>query len=62
MTGMTKPTNEIPKEAVLLIPEPEANEPAPYGVKPGYYNSKEMLRLLDLHKNNKDAIHFIVCV
>jgi len=30
-----------------------------YGVKPGYYNSKEMLQLIDLHRTNADAIHFI---
>jgi hypothetical protein len=47
--------NKIPKNAVLLIPEPEqAGEQPAHGVKPGYYNSKQMLQLLDLHKDNAD--------
>jgi hypothetical protein len=50
----------VPKDAVLLIPEPEqAGEQPAQGVKPGYYNSKQMLQLLDLHKDDADAIHFI---
>jgi len=55
-----KPRDKIPNDAVLLIPDPEheGEQPA-YGVKPGYYNSKQMLQLLDKHKNNADAIHFI---
>jgi len=60
MTDVTKPTNKIPKDAVLLIPEPEnENTPPQYGVKAGYYNSKKMLDLIDQHKGNADAIHFI---
>lgn len=52
--------SQIPKDAVLLIPEPEhEHEPALYGIKPGYYNSQRLLELLDQHKNNADAIHFI---
>jgi hypothetical protein len=60
MTGMASPTNKIPKDAVLLIPEPddESDQPA-YGVAPGYYNPEQMLALLDQHKDNADAIHFI---
>jgi hypothetical protein len=52
--------NNIPKDAVLLIPEPEqaGMQPA-HGVKPGYYNSKQMLQLLNLHKDDADAIHII---
>jgi len=50
----------VPKDAVLLIPEPEQEGEQPaYGVKPGYYNSKQMLQLLDLHKDDADAVHFI---
>lgn len=57
---MAKPKNNIPDDAVLLIPEPEdENSPAPYGVAPGYYDPKQMLALLDQHKHNADAIHFI---
>ena len=40
--------SQIPKEAVLLIPEPEHEHgPARYGIAPGYYNSKQLLELLD---------------
>jgi hypothetical protein len=56
--GLIKPSNAIPKNAVLLIPEPE-NESAPYGIKPGYYNSRQLLQLLDKQKQNADAIQFI---
>lgn len=53
-------TFSVPKDAVLLIPEPEheGEQPA-YGVKPGYYNSNQMLQLLDNHKGDADAVHFI---
>ena len=50
----------MPKDAVLLIPDPEHEGEQPvYGVKPGYYNSKQMLQLLDNHKAYADAVHFI---
>ncbi len=50
----------IPAKAVLLIPEPEnEDEPAPYGIKPGYYDSEQMLQVLEQHKNNAEAIQFI---
>ncbi len=56
---MTKQSS-IPKDAVLLIPEPENEHDQPaYGVKPGYYNSKGMLDLLEEHKGNADAVHYI---
>jgi hypothetical protein len=52
--------SKIPKDAVLLIPEPEhEQEPAHYGIAPGYYKSKQLLELLDQHKHNAAAIHFI---
>jgi hypothetical protein len=52
--------NNIPEDAVLLIPEREQAGMQPtHGVKPGYYNSKQMLQLLDHHKDDADAIHFI---
>jgi hypothetical protein len=52
--------NNIPKDAVLLIPDPEdENTPAPYGIAPGYYNPKQLLELLDQHRHNADAVHFI---
>jgi len=52
--------SQIPKDAVLLIPEPEhEHEPARYGIAPGYYNSKQLLDLLDQHQHNAAAIHFI---
>jgi hypothetical protein len=57
---MARPTNKIPKDAVLLIPEPEGENDAPaYGIAPGYYNPKQLLELLDQQKNNAEAIHFI---
>jgi len=50
----------VPKDAVLLIPEPEHEDSAPpYGIKPGYYNSKQLLSLLLQHKCNAEAIQFI---
>jgi hypothetical protein len=50
----------IPKRAVLLIPEPEhEGEPPIYGVKPGYYDPKQMLQLIDEHKGDADAVQFI---
>jgi hypothetical protein len=52
--------NNIPKNAVLLIPEPEhEGEPPIYGVKPGYYDSKQMLHLIDENKGSAQAIKFI---
>jgi hypothetical protein len=56
--AMLNQTSTVPKDAVLLIPEPE-NEDAPYGIKPGYYNSRQLLRLLDKQKKKADAIRFI---
>jgi len=57
---MTTRPNQIPKDAVLLIPEPEDEQSrSPYGVAPGYYNPQQMLELLDHHRHNADAIHFI---
>lgn len=50
---------KIPKDAVLLIPEPEEGESPTCGVKPGYYNSAQMLALIQDHKLNPDAVHFI---
>jgi hypothetical protein len=45
---------------VLLIPDPEHEGEAPvYGVEPGYYNSKRMLKLIEEHKWNSDAVQFI---
>jgi hypothetical protein len=50
----------IPADAVLLIPGPEQeNEQPAHGVKPGYYNSKQMLFLLDKHKDDPNAVRFI---
>jgi len=52
--------SSIPKDAVLLIPEPENEHDQPaYGVKSGYYNSKGMLDLLEEHKGNPDAVCYI---
>ncbi len=52
--------SKIPKDAVLLIPEPEnEHEPARYGIVPGYYNSSQLLELLEKHKENGAAIQFI---
>jgi hypothetical protein len=50
----------VPDDAVLLIPEPERqNDTPPYGVKPGYYNSKQLLQLVEEHKSDPEAIQFI---
>ena len=50
----------VPDDAVLLIPEPEhQNDTPPYGVKPGYYNSKQLLQLVEKHKGDAAAIQFI---
>jgi IMP cyclohydrolase len=52
--------NNVPGKAVLLIPEPENKiEAVPYGIKPGYYDPEQMLKLIDRHKSNADAIQFI---
>lgn len=51
---------KVPKEAVLLIPEPELKNGTPsHGIKPGYYDAKQLLQLLDKHKNDGEAILFI---
>jgi hypothetical protein len=50
----------IPNDAVLLIPEPEGEDDLPTCVvKPGFYNSKQMLDLLEKHTNDANAIHYI---
>jgi len=49
----------IPKDAVLLIPQPDVGEPPTCGVQPGYYNSKAMLALIEKHQQDADAIQFI---
>ncbi len=56
----SKPASVIPKDAVLLTPEPEKpHESSPYGIKPGYYAAKQMLELVNKHKSNARAIQFI---
>jgi hypothetical protein len=52
-------TSAIPDDAVLLIPDPDEGSVPAYGIKPGYYNSAQMLTLIDLHKDDPDAIQFI---
>lgn len=59
MTMKTKAKATIPDDAVLLIPAPEIGESPTCGIRPGYYNSKEMLDLIDQHKNDSRAIQFI---
>lgn len=55
-----KRQKSIPPDAVLLIPEPEHDGENPlFGIPPGYYNSKQMLQLLEDHKNSGEAIHYI---
>ena len=55
-----KQRNQIPPDAVLLIPEPEqAGEKPLFGIQPGYYNPKQMLKLLEDHKDNSEAVHYI---
>ena len=56
----SKPASVIPKDAVLLIPEPEKpQESSPYEIKPGYYTAKQMLELVNEHKFNPQAIQFL---
>ena len=58
--GISHQQCAIPKDAVLLIPEPEGEDDLPTcGVKPGYYNSKQMLDLIERHTNDADAIQYI---
>lgn len=41
----------IPKDAILLIPEPEFEGGQPTcGVQPGYYTAKQMLDIVEKHK------------
>lgn len=55
-----KPAKVITKTAVLLIPDPERAEDSPrFGIKPGYYDSVQLLQLVLKHKNAADAIQFI---
>jgi hypothetical protein len=55
-----QPAKALTKPAVLLIPEPEhAGEPPSHGIKPGYYDAEQLLELLDRHKCNAAAIHYI---
>jgi hypothetical protein len=50
----------IPRDAVLLIPDPECQDETPTcGVQPVYYNSEQMLDLVEKHMNDAEAIHFI---
>jgi len=53
------PPSAIPRDAVLLIPEPESGQLPTQGVKPGYYNSKQLLQLLATHRTDAAAIQFI---
>jgi hypothetical protein len=44
----------------LGLPEPEhEGEPPIYGVKPGYYDSKQMLHLIDENKGSAQTVQFI---
>jgi hypothetical protein len=52
--------NRVPKDAVLLIPEPEnADDVAPLGVKPGYYSRSQLIELLETHQVDGNAVRFI---
>jgi hypothetical protein len=52
--------SEVPKDAVSLISEPELKDATPpHGIKSGYYDSKQLLQLLDQHKCDADAIQLI---
>ena len=60
MKNKSKRREPIPDDAVLLIPEPEHMGDIPlFGIVPGYYNSKQMLQLVEDHKGNSGAVHFI---
>ena len=48
------------RDAVLLIPEPEKGNGRPSeNVKPGYYNLKEMLTLIERNKMNASVVQYI---
>lgn len=59
MSMKTRAKAAIPDDAVLLIPDPDFGSIPAYGVMPGYYNPAQMLALIDLHKDDSDAIQFI---
>lgn len=49
----------IPNDAVLLIPEPDEDEPPPFGITPGYYSQSQLVALLARFHNQPNAIQFI---
>jgi hypothetical protein len=55
----SKPHSKVPKDAVLLIPEPDDEDESTCGVQPGYYDAKQMLALIEKHLTDPDAIQFI---
>jgi hypothetical protein len=57
--GKLRESGRMPKDAVLLIPQPEEGEVPTRGVKPGYYNPKQMLALIESHRQDAEAIQFI---
>lgn len=55
-----QPAKVMTKTAVLLIPEPEnAGEDPIFGIKPGYYDSAQLLKLVLKHKDSVEAVRYI---
>lgn len=54
-------SNENQADSVLLIPyyEEGGKEEYPGGIKPGYYNEKELIQMILQHAANPEAIYFI---
>jgi len=57
--SQVKLATRIPKDAVLLIPQPEEGELPTCGLEPGYYNLNDMLALIEKHQQNGETIQYI---
>ena len=51
----------ITSETELIIPDYDPYIPKPYpgDIKPGYYSKAKVKKLLDKHKANPEALHFL---
>jgi hypothetical protein len=50
---------KVPKNAVLLIPEPEEGQKPAFGIQPGYYTKPELIALLKAYQDKPAAVLFI---
>jgi hypothetical protein len=48
-------------ETDLIIPDYDPYDPKPYAgdIKPGYYSKAKVKKLLNKHKTNPEALHFL---